>query len=310
MGANGRFVMSAVSIVITSRPKSRQSDTKQLLASISDQVSKNFEVVYVTENALTYQCVATEARKLGLRVKLIRNDSLPGLSEARNIGALNASGEFIAFVDDDVIVSPDWTRVVEDSFHVNKRIMGITGPAVPLWMNDPANWLPKEFDWLIGCTRWFQSSKMVEVRNCWGMNMAFRRSVFETVGGFSPRTGYHRGTLAEDVEFSFRAKFKAGGILVYVPDLKVLSKVYPYRLSQQFVMERSRWIGHTRREIRRKDNLLGFSFEKMVLFSAVLGVLRGEFLGGVVDVSELIQCCRTLALSCVSLVAGYFLGPL
>ena len=90
-----------------------------------------------------------------------------------------------------------------------------------------------------------------EVRNAWGMNMAFRREAFAAAGLFDEATGYHMGPFAEDNEFSLRVRSETGRCILYVPGAKVSHKVHRYRLTAHFIRERAYWIGRSRRNLLR-----------------------------------------------------------
>ncbi len=97
--------------------------------------------------------------------------------------------------------------------------------------------------------------------------MAFRREAFEHGAAFSLDTGYRRGYLSEDVEFSLRVKKLSGKKLPYLPDMKVLNKVYSYRLSTRFIIARSSWIGYSRRNIARNGGSKQLETENLLVTS-------------------------------------------
>lgn len=302
-----------ISVIITSYSLSRLQEAKDVLRSISAQTTRNFEVVYVTErDHRLFDAIEQEVKMYDFKAVAIHNEGAPGLAEARNLGVSQASGDIVAFVDDDVVLSKGWTDAVERAFETFPRTVGITGPAYPLWMGKKREWLPVELDWLIGSTRWFGSDRVVEVRNCWGMNMAFRRNELEEAGGFSVETGYHRGKMAEDVELSLRLRAKTRMRILYVPRMLVWNKVNDYRLSNRFIMERSRWIGYSRRYIResvRTINPGGADFDNKVLLGIVksfvkpVNTARPSF-------ADVIEKYRALLLVTACLLVGYLVGPM
>ena len=304
--------MVAISIIATSYSMERLNDIRDLLDSISRQIRKNFELVYITEGEWhLYNVVKAEVDRTSLNAQVVHNEGRPGLAEARNLGASVANGDILGFVDDDVILDSKWSAVVEDAFKVFGNVVGTTGPAYPLWVGTPAEWLPSEYDWLIGCTRWFNSGEITEIRNCWGMNMTFLHSSFEKVGGFLVETGYHRGEMAEDVDISLRVRNMTGGKLLYLPNMVVKSKVYPYRLSDRFVIERSSWIGHSRRAVGHGDQPQGTRGpERVLLVSLVRLLLTGSVFKDAKTLTDMALLLRLITLSTASLVLGYLIGPL
>ena len=302
------------------------------MASIKNQNRQNYELVYVIErNEKLAELVAHESKKFGLGVAVISKEGVMGLAESRNLGARSATGDLVAFVDDDVILAPNWSEMVEDAFRIYGNAAGMTGPAYPVWVGPPATWLPKELDWLIGCTEWFSSDRVTEIGNCWGMNMVFRRSAFERVGGFSTNTqessrylrhGFsqvnesdsltRKGRMAEDLDISLRIRKAAIGVILYNPGMVVYNKVHRYRLSSRYIIERASWIAFSRRNASRYASMSGLAKSHLepglsvrILFSLV--DLRRVSLGRSGDLAKRF---KTVLLLLVSMLIGYLFGPI
>lgn len=241
-----------LSVIVTTYDEGRLADVFSLFESLKAQTYPHVEVVFVGERTPSLgERVRAHADALGMtNVKVLFNDGAPGLSPARNVGILNAHGEMIAFLDDDVVAFPTWAEALVRVFEESGAI-GVTGPALPLWDDPAMAWLPPELHWLISCTNWNAWDAVREVRNAWGMNMAFRAGAFAKAGLFFEGTGYHLGPIAEDNEFSQRVRATTGERIVYAPDAKVYHRVHAYRLTWSFVRERSHWIGRSRRNLRR-----------------------------------------------------------
>ena len=240
-----------LSIVITSCTTERIKDIFELLDSIKDQTYPQVETIFVAEKTHElYDQVHAYAKNNNLsNLRLIFNDTEFGLSASRNKGINEATGEIIAFVDDDTILYPDWAEEMINAYSEDS-IIGVTGPAFPLWENETMAWFPEEFYWIVSCTSWNNWKTAKTVRNAWGMNMSFRKAVFEECGGFSNEYGFHKGPMAEDNEFSLRVRKQTGKSIMYSPNVKVWHKVYTYRLTGDFIKKRSMWIGYTRRIMR------------------------------------------------------------
>jgi glucosyl-dolichyl phosphate glucuronosyltransferase len=199
-------------------------------------------------------------------VELFFNDGEMGLSGARNKGIENATGEILGFVDDDVVLFPNWAEATVETFSNDSTVIAITGPAFPLWEDDSMKWLPQELQWIVGATSFWSSNKITEVRNVWGMNMSFRREAFEKYGGFLKRMSdftekgvakhmlsncYDNVVPHEDVELSLRITQKNGKRIVYNPDVKVLHRATKSRLRLSFIMKEALHQGCAKRMINR-----------------------------------------------------------
>lgn len=241
-----------LSIIITSYTPERMRDIFELLGNVKAQTYSNIETIFVAERSveLLNKVRSYASEKDVLNLKVIFNDGETGLSAARNLGIKEAKGDIIAFVDDDALLFPDWAeemvKVYEDD-----AVIGVTGPALPLWEDESMSWFPEEFYWIISCTAWCDWHEVREVRNAWGMNMSFRRVAFEQYGLFSNEFGFHKGPMAEDNEFSLRVRAKTGKSILYYPSIRIWHRVHKYRVSQRFIKDRAYWIGHSRRMLKR-----------------------------------------------------------
>jgi GT2 family glycosyltransferase len=261
-----------LSIVVTSYTTERLNDIYGLLKSINNQTYARIETIFVVENSkeLMEKIKICGVANAIPNLKLLFNDGEPGLSAARNVGIKQARGDIIAFVDDDVLLYPDWAENMVKSYNYDSTI-GVTGPAIPLWEDNSMIWFPEEFYWVISCTAWDDDNRIKEIRNAWGMNMSFKREAFEMAGLFSNEFGFHKGPMAEDNEFSLRIKKKTGKKIIFVPDVKLWHRVHKYRLSQKFIKERSYWIGYSRRTLKmaktknKDDNINVLSQEYRLL---------------------------------------------
>ncbi|RFU22385.1 glycosyltransferase [Geodermatophilus marinus] len=71
------------------------------------------------------------------RVRLLRQP-VPGISAARNRGVAEATGEVIAFTDDDVTVDRHWLRALAERFAAEPSLDGLGGLVVPSELETPA----------------------------------------------------------------------------------------------------------------------------------------------------------------------------
>ncbi len=256
-----------LSIIITSYTTERLKDIYELLDSIKAQTYPNIETIFVAEGSSElYEKVREHGQRIGLpNFKVLFSEEKLGLGGARNIGSREAKGEIIAFVDDDVILSPEWAQEMVKTYE-DDEVIGVTGGALPLWQDKKIDWLPKDLYWLISCTDWTGWSEMTEARSLWGGNMSLRRAAFEKAGSFLPALGYH-APMAEDLEFSLKVKRKTGKRLLFNPRAKVWHKVYGYRINLKFVASRANHIGVSRRLLRATSlrEYAPFYLEKKVL---------------------------------------------
>jgi GT2 family glycosyltransferase len=151
----------------------------------------------------------------------------PGLDWARNRAVIEAHGEIVAFTDDDVVVDPHWAGVVAGVFEADPQVMAVTGLVIPDELETEAQRLFETYGGFGRgfVRRWYRAPAgrpLAMVRGGTGKfgtgaNMAFRRSLFDSIGGFDPALDV--GTVTNgggDLEMFFRV-LKTGHTLVYEP---------------------------------------------------------------------------------------------
>jgi glycosyltransferase involved in cell wall biosynthesis len=196
---------------------------------------------FLAENAIPNMMVVFSNNKLGL-------------SAARNLGIKQAKGKIIAFVDDDVVLYPDWAEEMIKSLE-NDPAIGVTGSAFPLWENESLKWLPEEFYWLISCTAWTGWKEQRIVRGAFGANMGFKREAFVDDCLFSSDTGYTGGSyhqpVSDDLEFSLRVRKRSKKNIIFSPRPRVWHQVGKQRLSLRFVAKRAHQVGCARQILKK-----------------------------------------------------------
>jgi glycosyltransferase involved in cell wall biosynthesis len=251
---------SRLSIVVTSCTTERLEDIFELLDSVQEQSYPHLELVFVAErSAELRERVESYAKQRSMaNAKVVFNDGPGGLSASRNVGVREASGDIIAFADDDVVLFPDWAEEMVKTYDRGDSTIGVTGPGFPRWKDESQTWLPEELYWIISCTAFAGWSGMREMGSAWGMNMSFRREAFDYCL-FSQDFGETKEGQAalrvgpiDDIEFSINARLRTGKVIVYNPNVRVWHKVYPYRFEFAFVRVQAYWLGYTKGLLRRK----------------------------------------------------------
>lgn len=248
-----------LSVIISSYTLIRLDDIYELLDRLKNQSYPHVEIVFVAERTMELldriKAHGSENNIQNLRV--IFNSDEPGLSVARNLGIKQAKGDIIAFIDDDALPFPDWAEEVVKTYK-DDYVIGVTGPALPLWDGKPMDWFPEECDWIIGCSSWCDWHEMREVRNVWGMNMSFKREAFDSSGLFQTHLGAKGGEdtgkhelVGEETEFSIRVRRKTGKRIFYNPNAKVQHRVYGFRTTPVVIARRAYWEGYTKAMFNR-----------------------------------------------------------
>lgn len=196
-------------------------------------------------------------------------ESRPGLDWARNRAILEAQGEIIAYTDDDVAVDAGWVKAIATVFAENPEVMAVTGLVVPYELETEAQIL---FEMNGGFGRGFQRQwwRFGDRPVHWtylgtgnvgtGANMAYRRCLFQKIGGFDPALDVGTATNgAGDLEMFFRV-LKEGHTLVYEPGAIVRHRHRReyQQLRSQLAHNGSVYAAFIRSSIAYPDTKLGF----------------------------------------------------
>jgi glucosyl-dolichyl phosphate glucuronosyltransferase len=177
---------TSVSVVICAYTMDRWDALVAAVRSSIEQTLRPREVIVVIDhNEELLQRAACELSA----VVVLPNRSTKGLSGARNTGVAAASGDIIAFLDDDAYAEPEWLEELTAPM-ADPMVAGVGGWIIPHWeTRDAAPWLPETFYWIIGCSYVGLPPTNARLRNPIGANMALRRTVFDSVGGFTSGIG-------------------------------------------------------------------------------------------------------------------------
>ncbi len=127
------------------------------------------------------------------KLRYIREDC-PGLSRGLNRGVMEATGEILAFTDDDVIVDSYWLLQLVKAFSLGSDVACVTGLVLPLELETPAQILFEEYG---------------------GFSKGFRRRVYDMAKNrpHEPLFPYAAGRFGTGASMAFRATFlrRVGG---------------------------------------------------------------------------------------------------
>ena len=245
-----------LSIVVCACSMKRYADLVDLLSSIKAQTFKNFETVLVIDGNKELHDKIKDYLSLNSvqNTKLILNPEQRGLSHCRNTGIMNASGEIIAFVDDDAVLYLGWAGAVINSFDL-EQIGGASGEIEPAWESQEMTWFPRELHWLISCSYIMTPTVKQEVERGFGTNMAFRRTALLESGMFDTSLGVVAGKKwvgGEDTLMFLNVR-KAGKTVIFNPEMRIKHKIYKDRLKLKNIIKRAYGGGYSVALLKKQE---------------------------------------------------------
>ncbi|ARS90813.1 glucosyl-dolichyl phosphate glucuronosyltransferase [Natrarchaeobaculum aegyptiacum] len=243
-----------VSVVVCTYAPERYDDFVEAVESVLEQTYDSLEVVLVVDGTEeVYEQVQSDFGALE-NVVTHCNDENRGVSASRTTGAELASGDVVAFIDDDAIAEPNWAAELV-AVYESTDALAVGGRMVGEWLAGRPWFLPEEFYWLVGVTYPGFAEDGAEVRNTFESNISFRRDVFLELGGFDPDLGptADEYSHSEGAEIGARLRATYGRGVVYTADAVVRHKVFEHRIQFSWLCKRAFEQGQSKRAMERRD---------------------------------------------------------
>jgi glycosyltransferase involved in cell wall biosynthesis len=178
-----------------------------------------------------------------------------GLTNARNRGIKEATGEILSFIDDDAFVDQEYIKETLTYFKEHENVSAIGGKISPVYEGKSPKWMSKYLLTLVSALDMGNSPKKFKGSKFpIGANMAFRAEVFEKYGLFNPALGRKGKELegGEEKDVFLRLK-KHHEEIHYVPSVKVDHIIPEKRLTMEYIKGLGIGVGSS--EIKRLKGL-------------------------------------------------------
>jgi len=256
----------------------RRSHVVETLKSLDQQVLPDgveLEVVVVDndESAFARNLVLNQAKEMAVPV-VYAQETAKNIAKARNKTIANASGEWLAFIDDDEVADSQWIKhllVTAEAFEADV----VFGRVISLYPENTPEWIIKSgaFDRIIR-----QTGSVVSSGGA-GSTLVRRSSLESGCFNFSEAYGLTGG---EDSEL-FNRMHNSGYKLVYCSDAFVSEEVERNRLNAKYILKRSYRVGQTYTRYRALNMslngkavyLISNSIKAMVMLSLFFCLIPG-----------------------------------
>jgi glycosyltransferase involved in cell wall biosynthesis len=248
----------------------RTDDLARFFRSLCEQTHKNFQVIVIDQNEDNR--VSEVLSRFEGQFSVLRLRSARGLSRARNLGLAYATGDVIAFPDDDCWYQPDVLEKVARILTETAALGGITGSATA------GTWSP-----LPGPITRF---------NAWRRGISFSMFLRRAAVGpllFDEALGLGAGTpwgSGEETDFLLRM-LETGASLEYRPEVQVNHPQWDYRaVARSKQRSYGRGMGRLLRKHKFPLHLVGYHIVRPLAASVL-----GFFSGGVDKAAYHYECC-------------------
>ena len=223
--------MIRLSIVIATY--NRSSQLMQVLQSVVEQTlpREEWECVVVNNNstdetASAFEEFSTRYPDYNLRMVLETNQ---GLSYARNRGIRESEGEYIAIVDDDERIAPEFVASYVALFDNVPDAVAAGGPIVAEYPTGRPRWMSAFTERPIANTMYFgdEVREFPRGRVPGGGNMALRRSAVRRYGVFDTSLGYVGESLVGGEESDLFERLQIAEAKYYYVPKAVMYHVIP-----------------------------------------------------------------------------------
>ena len=246
-----------VSIIIATRDRAALLD--ECLTHLSRQTFARGDEVIVVDNGSTDRTadvVAAHESRYPVPLRALEEPT-PGKSHALARAIAVATGDVLAFTDDDVNVDAEWIASIKAAM-TNDAIALVGGPVAPRWERPAPSWLRFGSS---GYGRLAAPLALVDYgpdavplgsRTALGANLAVRRDVIARVGGFAQHLGKRHGTLLSGEDHDLCQRVQAAGLqAIYWPGARVEHWVPVARLRIRYFLAWFFWSGITHAKLER-----------------------------------------------------------
>lgn len=154
------------------------------LNSIQQQIAgKNYDLEIIVVNNASID--GTKAVALSYPGVKVVDEPRKGLSQARQTGFLAATGDLVANIDADTMLTPGWIDKVLQVFSSNQKLVAYSGPFVYYDLTPGLNFLVRIYYFFVYLNYLFLRHVVEVTSNLQGGNFVIRKSALNQIGGYN-----------------------------------------------------------------------------------------------------------------------------
>jgi GT2 family glycosyltransferase len=228
---------------------------RALLGSLAPQLRPGDHQLIVAENGSTAPSPLPPLPIIPIHIY----DPIPGKCRVQNQAIEIATSPTIAFLDDDLIVTPRYLEGVERFFDEHPQFAAMKGRILPAL--DPVVVAGERAPYL-DLPLVDYGDKVAEVHGMIGANMAIRANLFRRLGSFDERLGPGAAGHEEETEMSARIR-RAAERIGYCPTAAVIHEVDPARADRTRFLNVARERGYCR-TIHERHSMIQVSINLLI----------------------------------------------
>lgn len=248
----------SVSVVVCSHD--RLDYVRSCMRSLSQQTVGEgaFEIILVDSGSSGD--IAAEMKRIAdaaPNTRLIRLDA-SGVSLARNEGARAARSDYVAYIDDDAMATPDWVEQIQRVLAEHEcRPAVLGGRVLPEWESPLPDWWPPSLRGVLSIIEYegageYRTDAVPAKLEPYGVNMVLRRDAMLAIGGFVEELGRLGLVLQSDEEVQLAWKLQdAGFSAIYDSRVTVRHFIQAKRFNSEWLLARLYWQGASTVRTRR-----------------------------------------------------------
>ena len=244
--------MISLSLIIPTH--NRASDLIFALESVARQTLSRAEWEVVVVDNCSTDSTEEEVRKFAeahpdLNIRLVYEGEA-GVSHARNRGIRSTSAPFIAFIDDDERVNPEFLVAYLEFFRAHPEAEVAGGRIIAEYPEGRPAWMSRWVEMPIANPMDYGTEVCPFPRGKvpGGGNMAFRRDIFSKIEGFDAQLGrVGRELIGGEENDLFERILLSGRTIWYVPNAVMWHIIKPRKLTKDYFRRLARNVGISQR---------------------------------------------------------------